>query len=261
MGSNPVGQSDEDQTNSTRQDGPGTGDRANSVAQDENLYDDTGEIQAPARNNENTSNDDLDEFTRGEKPQLEEESVRYMDDTVDKFRRGEITKLKALSNIIGALNFDPSKTNRAKDSAIEIYAKTLDEYAALSSSAIKRGNHAAVGLDPKSVQPEQREPKNVDANRAIDELISQSVETATGRKGGTPLQDLMMTTMETNPQIRNEEFSNPRCPGIIERKKPDVAETEIAKNLDEFSKSSPTVDPKFQDCAARFPHFRMGQHH
>ncbi|EDR11478.1 uncharacterized protein LACBIDRAFT_313684 [Laccaria bicolor S238N-H82] len=61
MGSNPIGTNDEDQANPTGQDGPGTRDRANSVAQDENLNDDTGEIQIPLRNNE--SNDDLDEFT------------------------------------------------------------------------------------------------------------------------------------------------------------------------------------------------------
>ncbi|EDR05616.1 uncharacterized protein LACBIDRAFT_302989 [Laccaria bicolor S238N-H82] len=161
LGLNAIGRSDDNQTSSAGQDGPSTRDRANSVAQDEDLQNDTGEIQVPLQNNESIGKDDLEEFSRGEKPQLEEESIRYMDDTVDKFRRGEITKLKALSNIIGALNFDPSNTNRGKDAAIKFYAKTL-EYAALTSSVVKQGKHAAIGLKPKSVQHKQHEPKTID---------------------------------------------------------------------------------------------------
>jgi len=77
-----------------------------------------------------------------------DESIEYMDEVVNNFRCGEITKLKALSNIISILDFNPSRTEPAKDAAVEYYAKTLNEVEALASSAVKRGRHAQVGLQP-----------------------------------------------------------------------------------------------------------------
>jgi len=78
----------------------------------------------------------------------EDESIEYMDEVVNNFRRGEITKLKVLSNIISILDFNPSRTEPAKDAAIEYYAKTLNKVEALASSVVKRGRHAQVGLQP-----------------------------------------------------------------------------------------------------------------
>ena len=57
--------------------------------------------------------------------------------SVNNFRQGEITKLKALSNIISILEFNVSRTNQAKDAAIKYYAKTLDKVEALASSVVK----------------------------------------------------------------------------------------------------------------------------
>jgi len=78
----------------------------------------------------------------------EDESIEYMDEVVNNFRRGEITKLKALSNIISILDFNPSRTEPAKDAAVVYYAKTLNKVEALASSAVKRGRHSQVGLQP-----------------------------------------------------------------------------------------------------------------
>ena len=77
---------------------------------------------------------------------LEEESINLMDEIVENFRRKEITKLKALSNIISILNFNPSRTECAKDAAVEHYSCTLNEIEALATSAAQRGEHAQRGL-------------------------------------------------------------------------------------------------------------------
>ena len=69
-----------------------------------------------------------------------------MDDVIENFRQGEITKLKALSHIISILNFNPSRTEEAKDAAVEYYSRTLNEVEALASAMTKRGEHAAIGL-------------------------------------------------------------------------------------------------------------------
>jgi len=66
-----------------------------------------------------------------------DESIEYMDKVVDNFRHGKITKLKALSNIISILNFNPSRTEPAKDAAVEYYVKTLNKVEALTSSVVK----------------------------------------------------------------------------------------------------------------------------
>jgi len=60
-----------------------------------------------------------------------------MDKVIDNFRHGEITKLKALSNIISILDFNPSRTEPAKDAAVEYYVKTLNKVEALTSSVLK----------------------------------------------------------------------------------------------------------------------------
>ncbi|KIK01576.1 hypothetical protein K443DRAFT_6763 [Laccaria amethystina LaAM-08-1] len=66
---------------------------------------------------------------------LDEESINLMDDDVEMFRSKEITKLKALSNII--LNFGESKTEKTKDAAVEYYLHMLNEIEALAASVIK----------------------------------------------------------------------------------------------------------------------------
>ena len=110
--------------------------------------------------------DDLDE---DEQQHPEDECIEYMDDVVESFRRGELTKLKALSQIISILNFNPSRTEEAKDAAIEYYSRTLNEVEALASSVTRQGEHAAIRL--------RTNPKDKRASReqdeAIDELISQ----------------------------------------------------------------------------------------
>ena len=73
---------------------------------------------------------------------LKEESINLMDDIVKIFRRKEISKLKALSNIISILDFNPSRAERTKDLAVKHYSWTLDEVEALTLTAIKQGQHA-----------------------------------------------------------------------------------------------------------------------
>ena len=78
--------------------------------------------------------DDLDE---DEQQHPEDECIKYMDDIVESFRQGELTKLKALSQIISILDFNPSRTEEAKDAAIKYYSRTLNEVEALASSATR----------------------------------------------------------------------------------------------------------------------------
>ena len=100
----------------------------------------------------------------------EDECIKYMDNIVENFRWGEVTKLKALSQIISILDFNPSRTEEAKGAAVEYYARTLGEVKALTSSVTKWGEHAATRLqtNDKDVQWVSREQDD-----AIDELISQ----------------------------------------------------------------------------------------
>ena len=110
----------------------------------------------------------------GEPNEIEQECIEQMDDLVENFRCNEITKLKALSSIISILDLNPSRSERAKDAAVEYYAKTLDEVQALSSSAVRRGTIAENAFDSRRQSPnptESRRPTNQDAE--IDELISQ----------------------------------------------------------------------------------------
>ena len=122
-------------------------------------------------NDESPQIDELDDSNEGNKRNPEDESIEYMDEVVDSFRQNEISKLKALSNIISILDFNPSRTEEAKDAAVQYYAKTLDEVEALASSAVKRGQHAQIGLQPNRSQLDKPHGSNVD--KAIDDLVSQ----------------------------------------------------------------------------------------
>ena len=117
-------------------------------------------------------NPDEGGFDGDEQQNPEDECIEYMDDIVNNFRRNEVTKLKALTQIIPILDFNPSRTEEAKDAAVEYYSKTLNEVEALASSATKRGEHATIGLRSGSNDIEQISG-NVDRDNAIDELISQ----------------------------------------------------------------------------------------
>ena len=123
-----------------------------------------------------------EELDGDEQRNPEDECIEYMDNIVENFRRGEVTKLKALSQIISILDFNPSRTEEAKDAAVEYYSRTLGEVEALASSAIKRGEHTATGLrtNDKDVQRASREQDDV-----INELISQI-----SRESNKPKRDL-----------------------------------------------------------------------
>ena len=131
-------------------------------------------------------NPQIDELDGEEKRNPEDKSIEYMDDVVDSFRRKEISKLKALSNIISILNFNPSRTEEAKDAAVEYYAKTLDEVEAIDSSAVKRGRHAQIGLQPNQNRLDEHcGSKGID--KAIDDLVSQvSRESNMSKRGQSP---------------------------------------------------------------------------
>ena len=142
-----------------------------------------------------------------------------MDDVVENFRREELTKLKALSNIISILNFNPSRTERAKDAAVEHYACTLDEIEALATSAIKRGEHAQRGLhftgEPNSGSVHSRDEWN---DSAIDELLSQISQDSKGRKRPNS-QDFI--------DDDDASLSSPDIDGIQSNKKRRVHESEM----------------------------------
>jgi hypothetical protein len=109
-----------------------------------------------------------------ESNQIEEECIEQMDDIVESFRSNEITKLKALSTIISILDLNPSRTEGAKDAAVECYAKTLDEIQALSSSAVRRSRIAERALGSERRTPDRTEsPRPTDHDAKINELISQ----------------------------------------------------------------------------------------
>ena len=102
-----------------------------------------------------------------------------MDDVVESFRCEEISKLKALSNIISILDFNPSRAERTKDLAVEHYSWTLDEVKALAITAIKQGQHAQQGLEPDAQIVHSRDERN---NAAVDELLSQLSHESRGQK-------------------------------------------------------------------------------
>jgi len=92
---------------------------------------------SPARED---GDDEPEDQNDGGPTEIEQESIEQMDNIIDSFRSNEITKLKALSTIISILDLNPSRTEGAKDAAMEYYTKTLDEVQALSSSVIGRGH-------------------------------------------------------------------------------------------------------------------------
>ena len=114
---------------------------------------------------------------------LEEESINLMDNIVERFRHRELTKLKALSNIVSILNFNPSRTEQAKDAAVKYYSCMLNEIEALATSAIRWGEHAQQGLqstrEPNSGSVHSREEWN---NAAVDELLLQLSHDSRGNK-------------------------------------------------------------------------------
>ena len=128
-------------------------------------------IESPPGDEENPNGED----SPGDDEQNpEDECIKYMDDVVETFRRKETMKLKALSQIISILNFNPSRTEQAKDAAVEYYARTLNEIEALASSAAKRGEHAIDRLHSHSNRDDiQRSSRNIGTDNAINELISQ----------------------------------------------------------------------------------------
>ena len=115
---------------------------------------------------------------------IESESIEQMDDVVENFRENKLTKLKALSTIISILDLNPSSSERAKDSAVEYYAKTLDEIQALSSSATRRGELAQHALQQRAGSHDRVQVhRDVNQDAEIDELISQiSRESKKSRK-------------------------------------------------------------------------------
>ena len=145
------------------------------------------------------------------KSALEDESINLMDDIVKNFRHEEITRLKALCNIISILNFNPSRTKWAKNVAVEHYSHTLDEIEALATSVIKWGEHVQQGLqftrEPNTGSVHSTD-KQIDA--AVDELLSQISRDSKGRK--RPSSQDFIDNDDTSP-------SNPDINGIQSNKK------------------------------------------
>ena len=138
------------------------------------ISDDTPQTNQTTDNEEPVLLGQTGDVDDGEPNEIEQECIERMDDLVENFRCNEITKLKALSCIISILDLNPSRSERAKDAAVEYYAKTLDEVQALSSSAVRRGTIIKNAFDSGRQSPnptESRRPTNQDAE--IDELISQ----------------------------------------------------------------------------------------
>ena len=68
-----------------------------------------------------TPEDDISGGDRNNEHTLDEESINLMDNVVENFRSKEITKLKALCNIITILDFDTCRSEKTKDAAVEYY--------------------------------------------------------------------------------------------------------------------------------------------
>ena len=76
--------------------------------------------------------------------------------------------------IILILNINTSSSQRAKDSAVKYYGKTLDEIEALSSSASRRGELAQQALQQGGGSPKPvHVTRNISQDTHIDELIFQ----------------------------------------------------------------------------------------
>ena len=99
---------------------------------DRNVRRDSTGMHSPQPDNPNEGGFDGDEQRNPE-----DECIEYMDDIVDNFRQNEVMKLKAITQIILILDFNPSRTEEAKDAAVEYYSKTLNEVEALASSVTK----------------------------------------------------------------------------------------------------------------------------
>jgi len=143
-------------------------------------WDATSPIGEAGDDNEGNSDKDHGEWLSPDKPSaggqgdIEEESIKHMDNIVESFRCNKITKLKALSKIISILDINPLRTEWAKDAAVEYYAKTLDEIQTLSSSAIRRGEVARGALESGGDHHKSTQPGgHINLDAKIDELISQ----------------------------------------------------------------------------------------
>jgi len=117
--------------------------------------------------------DELEDPNDGGPTEIEQESIEQMDNIVDSFRSNKITKLKALSTIISILDLNPSRTEGAKDAAVEYYTKTLDKVQALSSSAVRRGGIIENALESKGRNTNRTESSRLSNHDEINELISQ----------------------------------------------------------------------------------------
>jgi hypothetical protein len=123
-----------------------------------------------------------------------------MDNVVEDFREKKVTKLKALSQIISILDFNPARTEEAKDASVEHYSRTLDEIEALASSATRRGDHASIGLRANSIGISQP-VGDTERDNAIDDLISHI-----SRESNKPKRDI--SPGHTDPDDDTGEPSN-----------------------------------------------------
>jgi len=90
-----------------------------------------------------------------------------MDDVINSFRWKEITKFKALSNILAVLDSNTTKPEKTKDAAVKYYSCTLDEIEALAASAIRRGLQPSTRPSPEAIHAKRQRRDD-----EIDELIS-----------------------------------------------------------------------------------------
>ena len=115
-----------------------------------------GKRQPTPGDNSPSGGDQLDDDSA-----LEQGSINLMDDVVNSFRRKEITKFKALSNILAVLDSNTTKPEKTKDAPVKYYSRTLNEIEALAASAIRRGLRTQRGLQP-SMRPS---PEPIHAER------------------------------------------------------------------------------------------------
>jgi len=73
-----------------------------------------------------------------------------MDDVIDSFRQKEITKFKALLNILAVLNSNTTKPEKTKDATVNYYSHTLNEIKALAASVIRQGQRTQRRLQPST---------------------------------------------------------------------------------------------------------------
>ena len=149
---------------------------------------------------------------------MDEESINLIDDVVENFRSKEITKLKALCNIITILDFDTSRSEKTKDAAVEYYSRTLNEIEALAASAIKRGEQAQRGLQltgKSGIGATHLTDEQRDAD--IDELISQ-----VSRESRMSKRPLSAEFIDVNDDANNSDVE-----GIQSNKKRRVSESQM----------------------------------